>query len=112
MILGIDWGAWVSAFTALAIIGGVLLILFRQALAKDFTPASSHAALEKRVVEVEQRLALIPTHADMKAVTDRVASVERGVAVVQTSIDGVRESIARVEHMTDLLVKHQLEGRE
>ena len=41
-----------------------------------------------------------------------MAAVETGVAVVAKALEGVADGIKRIEHMTDLLIRHQLREDE
>lgn len=77
-----------------------------------FVPMHKHVALDSRVITLEQRLNAAPTHGDFAALTTRVNAVETGVAVLHATLKSVGESVGRVEHMTNLLLKHQLDREE
>lgn len=109
MTLDISWAAVGAITTLLTVAGGIALVLFRSALSREFVPLAAHAELSKRVSAVEHDLRAVPTHSDIAALSNRVGAVERGVAVVQEGVNGIRESIRRVELTTDRLLQHQLD---
>lgn len=88
--------------------GGALLGLVRLNMRGTFTSVRAHRELEQRVDAVEERVSRGPNHQDLTAMSLRLAEVERGVGVMSANLTGVREGVARVEHMTDLLVQTQL----
>lgn len=98
--------AWIAA--VLTLMGGLLLAFLRFKLAGDFARATDVTALAGRMNAMEQRLAQMPNHEDLRQLQARVGDVERGVAVVAEKVSGVAEIMKRVEHQTNLLVHHQL----
>lgn len=103
-----DWQETAGFVTVIGTAAGVAM---RSVLARartGMTPASAHADLTRRVDAIEQALATLPKSAEVTALTARVASVEKHVAVVGATLDGVANGVRRVEHMMDLLVQNEL----
>lgn len=98
--------AWILGILTLG--GGALIAWIRFRLAGDFARSGDVASLAARVTAMEQRLAQMPNHEDLRQLQARVGDVERGVAVVAEKVSGVAEIMKRVEHQTNLLVHHQL----
>ena len=98
--------AWILGLVALG--GGSLIAWIRFRLAGDFARSADVGSLAARVTAMEQRLAQMPNHEDLRQLQARVGDVERGVAVVAEKVSGVAEMMKRVEHQTNLLVHHQL----
>ena len=63
-----------------------------------------------RVTAIETRMERIPTHDDMAKVFERLGRLEVASGATSAALQGVKESMARVEHMVDLLVKFQMKG--
>lgn len=104
-----SWPAVGAIATIVTVAGGMALLWLRNQLARDFTPLVAHNDLARRVNALEHDLRTAPTHSDITGLTARVAAVEGAVGVVKEGVDGIRDSLHRVERMTDLLLKHQLE---
>lgn len=102
--------AWILGLVTL--LGGSLIAWLRFRLAGDFARSGDVSALAARVTAMEQRLAQMPNHEDLRQLQSRVGDVERAVAVVAEKISGVAEIMKRVEHQTQLLVHHQLREGE
>jgi len=103
-----DWQTLAAIVAVIGGAGGIVLWLARNALHGSFAPLRSHVALDDRVKVLEHRAGSVPGHADFAALATRVGAVETGVAVSQATLKGIEAGLARVEHMTDLLVKHQI----
>jgi hypothetical protein len=62
------------------------------------------------------QMSLQSLHDDQEKLRDRVASVEREVSVVSTSVEGqmkgLRRDVERVERKVDKLVNHLIEGAQ
>ncbi len=66
-------------------------------------------ALTSRIEGLEKKIVGMPTQEDMRELFRRLGHVESGVAVSTASLQANTAATARVEHMVDLLVKHQLD---
>lgn len=129
-MINIEWNQILPIIgVATVLLAGVILYVRSKldgVFAKTSDVASLRGEMEGRMEEmkgqieeargqiagVEKRLANMPDHADVRALDQRVAGVERGVAVVDAKLTGVVQGVGRVEHMVDLLVKHQMEGEK
>lgn len=111
-MISFEWKdlAWIVGVTAA--VGGLLLAFLRFKLAGDFAARSDVSALAGRMTAMEQRLATMPNHEDLRALQGRIGALEREVAVVGERLGGVTEILKRVEHQTQLLVHHQLREGE
>ena len=58
---------------------------------------------------VERHINSLPAEHEVSDITRRLGSVEAGVGIVNTSIEGVNAGLKRVERIMDLLLQHQLE---
>ncbi len=103
-----DWQTLAAIVAVIGGVGGIVLWLTRNALHGSFAPLRSHQGLEKRVESLEHRSNTVPGHGEFLALSLRVGAVETGVAVLQQSINGVAEGVKRIEHINDLLLKHQI----
>ncbi len=86
----------------------VIYRLIHGKLRDEFVLQADHDSLEERTATMEKRIGDMPAHGDFRSLSDRVGKVEQGVAVAQASLDGLGNSIKRVEHQVDLLVAHQI----
>ena len=107
--MSIDWQISAEVLTVFSILSAVALLVIRANLQGQFVTRDRHEELQARVADVEQKVAQMPSHADIRILIDRVGAVERGVAVVGTAIEGVKESTGRVEHMVDMLLQAAVE---
>lgn len=99
----------VVAFLAAAgLIGGMVIAWARWQLSGDFAKYADLTALSDRLKAVERKIDLAPTHADLRVIQDRIGGAEQGIAVGNARIQGVQESLGRVERDLTLLLQHQL----
>jgi hypothetical protein len=111
-VISFEWKdlAWILGVSG--IIGGVLLAFLRFKLAGDFAAKSDVSVLTGRITAMENRLATMPNHEDLRVMQARMGGLEREVAVVGERLGGVTEILKRVEHQTQLLVHHQIREGE
>lgn len=93
-------------------IAGVGYAVLRARMIGDFATAADVRALEERISELETTVRRVPSHDDIRQIGVRVGELERTTAVVSTEVRGVKDILGRVEQMTDLLVRHQLQGEK
>lgn len=104
-----DLPPWLIAGISLgSAIGLILFGWLRDRFGRDFARAADVGALATRMQAVETRIATMPDHRDIHALTARVAAVEGGIGVVTEKARGIEASLKRVEHAVDLLVQHQI----
>ncbi len=103
-----DWQEAAGLVTVIGAVGGLALRAVLGRTRAGLTPMAHHVALAARVENIERLLAGLPSAVEMKTLTDRVGSVETGVAVAQATLRGVSDGIGRVERMLDLLVQNEL----
>lgn len=98
-----------TAIIALAMaVGGIAIAWIRMRLSGDFATLADIGVLNDRLQEVEERIANLPHHDDVRVLSDRVAETEKGVAVVGEQVRTVAAGVTRLERMTELLVQHQI----
>jgi hypothetical protein len=105
----VNWSEVLAIFTLLSGVAGIIFMLLRTRLSTIFVTRHEHAELVERVNDMDERVAKLPSHADIGALTEKVSTVSRDVAVVGATVDGASRSISRVEHMMDMLMKNQLD---
>lgn len=108
MTLYLSWETVLWVIGAVGTIGGVLLAGLRYGLAGSFATPASVAALAERVEMVEVKFTAVPTHDDIRQLSNRLSEVERAVAVVGAQISGVHDGIKRLEADLRLLLQHHL----
>lgn len=107
-MIAFEWRDLAAIVTTAVIVGGLVLAFLRFKLAGDFAARGDLMKAIDRIDEVEERLAKMPSHNDLRALQDRVAELDRAVAVVAERVGGVHEILKRVEYQVQLLVRHQL----
>lgn len=106
-----EWLMLVVALTAaVGAVGGLLVAWARWQLAGTFADKAAIGGLSDRLERVEAQMAAGPSHADIRALSERVGAVERQVDVVGAELRGVRDGVARIERDLILLVQHHLRG--
>jgi hypothetical protein len=108
MIVDVNW-PHVAAITVVVVtLTGFVVWLLRARFAGDFASRADVVDLGERMGKIETRLSDTPTHADVNALSHRLAAVETGVAVVSAELRGIREGVGRIEHEVRLLREHEL----
>lgn len=102
------WQAGAGIAASMAMVGAAVVAVVRHMLRSEFVPRAQHDGLERRVMGMERHLANIPNEHDVNDLMRRLGNVETGVAVVQTTINGVNAGLNRVEHTVALVLEHQL----
>jgi len=93
----------------LTLIGGAGLWMLRQHILDVMAKKMEQVADQGiRLSAVEASIAALPRNEDLRLLSSRVADTERGVAVVGEQVRAVSSAVSRVEHMTTLLVEHQI----
>ena len=106
--------AWILAVLSIAgIVGGMVIGWVKYRLSDEFAKkadvagvGAGVAGLSTRVEAVERHIQTVPTHNDMRLLGERIAAVERGVAVVSAEMRGVGAGVARVENDLSLIKRH------
>nr|WP_294547644.1 DUF2730 family protein [uncultured Rhodopila sp.] len=106
----IDWQKWAALAALLGAIGSVLMVFVRRWLRSEFASAHSVAAVERRVGTLEQSHDALPGQEDFHSLGTRVAHLETGGAVLQSSVNDIRESIKGIGRNVELLLQHALRG--
>jgi hypothetical protein len=113
-VINLEWNQVLPVIGVITVLLGGVMLYVRQKLdgvfARSSEVASMREALEGRMETMERKMATMPDHADVRALGARMSNVESGVAVLGAQINGLAEGVRRVEHMVDLLVKHQMDG--
>ena len=106
----IDWQKWAALAALLGTIGGVLMVMVRRWLRTEF--ASHHAmnSVEGRVGRLEQSHGAMPDEEDFRTLGTRVAHLETGGAVLQSSVNDIRENLKGIGRNVELLLQHALRG--
>ncbi len=100
----------------LLVVGLLLVLVTAGVLAMARRPAQAQASsmpplggtLEQQMAEWDRRLATVPQHADLRSISDRLHAVERTCDVVRAEVGGMKDAVARVERMTNMLLEQQL----
>jgi predicted nucleic acid-binding Zn-ribbon protein len=108
MMPDFSWRDVVALLTVATIIGGLVIAWVRWQLSGDFAGKADISGLRTRMDEIEQQLRGVPTHEDVRRLSERIGAVERGVEVLGADLRGVREGISRLERDLHLLVQHEL----
>ena len=103
-----DWRDGFAFLSFVVLASGLVVAWIRWRLSDDFARKADISGIGTRLEEVERRMAGMPTHSDLRQLSDRVAAVERGVDVVGTEIRGVNAALNRVERDLSLLVQHHI----
>ena len=106
----IDWQRWAALVGMLSAIGGVLMVMFRRWLRSEFAGAHAMISAEHRLDRLEQSHNALPDQKDFHTLAVRVQHVETAGAVLQSSINDVRESIKGIGRNVELLLQHALRG--
>lgn len=102
--------AWILGVGAL--LSGALIAFVQWKLGSFFAKASDLVSLGAKLATLEQRIAQMPSHDDVRQLQQRIGGVEQGVAVVGTKVEGVEKIMVRVEHQVNLVSEHLIrEGR-
>jgi hypothetical protein len=106
------WQAGAGILASAVIVGGGAVAVVRHLLKADFVSKAQHEALDRRVDNVEKHLVALPSAGEVRDLTGRLARVETGVAVAQTTIEGVNAGLKRVESLVRVLVDQGLRKSE
>jgi len=102
------WQAILATLTGSVLVGTALLAAVRRMLRSDFVTREEQNRLEARMTGVEKHMVGMPTDHEVTGLMQRMGKVETGVAVVQSTCEGVNAGLKRVEHTVGLLLDHQL----
>ncbi len=108
MIVTFAWTELAAITSILVVLSAVALTLAKQFMRGTFTTRETHAELEVRVHAVELVLKHVPTRDDLRAVEQRLASMEILVSTLREGQSRVEEGMAGVRRVADLLLRHQL----
>jgi tetrahydromethanopterin S-methyltransferase subunit G len=100
-----DAGALLGVAT---VVGGMVIGWVRWRLSGDFASKSDISGLGDRMDEIEKQLRGVPTHDDVRRLSERISAVERGVDVVGAEVRAVKEGVGRAERDLHLLVQHAI----
>lgn len=114
-----DWGKLLQFSGVVSLIVSFGWMVAQSIIGNKFVTKADFGALGDRLSGIEVRLAGLPTHDEEAALSQRVAAVERGVAVVQAEVTGLRESTSligevlregqkRIEHQLGIVNSHLL----
>jgi hypothetical protein len=108
VIAGVNWTAVAAIMGVVVTLAGFCVWLLRARFQGDFASRGDVADLGERMGKIETRLRDTPTHADVSALSTRLAAVETGVAVVSAELRGIRDGVTRIEHAVRVLHEHEL----
>lgn len=110
MRLSLDWATLAEVVVVLTAVGGAHLAWLRMSLRSVFASKRGQSDLIARMETVEERLRGMATHHDVRELAARVDEIRRNVSVQEANLQGIRDSLDRVEHMVNLLLTSQLEN--
>nr|WP_255569578.1 DUF2730 family protein [Neoroseomonas alba] len=93
-------------------VSGALIAFLQWKLGSFFAKASDVTPLAGRVTAIEERLSKMPNHEDLRQLQERVGNVEKGVAVVDQKVSGLKDIMVAVSHQTTMLVQHHMNEKE
>jgi hypothetical protein len=108
MLQDIGWRDVVGRLTSATIMSGIVIAWVKYRLAGDFASKSDIADMSRRMEGVEAQMRQAPTHADITRLSERLSVVEKGVAVGNAELGGIRDGMARIERDLSLLVQHHI----
>jgi predicted nucleic acid-binding Zn-ribbon protein len=108
MLQDIGWRDVVALLTSATIMSGIVIAWVKYRLAGDFASKSDITDMSRRMEGIETQMRQSPTHADMAKLSERLSTVERGVAVGNAELGGLRDGMARIERDLNLLVQHHI----
>jgi len=107
------WKDIALALGAASTIGAIFIAWVRTQLSSDFAKKVDVTKLGAQIEAVETQMRGVPSHNDMRLLSERIGLVERSVAVVSAEIRGVGDGIGRLESDLRMVKEHLLnkEGR-
>lgn len=108
MLQDIGWRDVVGLLTSATIMSGIVITWVKYRLAGDFASKSDITDMSRRMEGIEAQMRLAPSHADITKLSERLSTVERGVAVGNAELGGLRDGMARIERDLNLLVQHHI----
>ncbi|HQU16648.1 MAG TPA: hypothetical protein PLO69_11175 [Gammaproteobacteria bacterium] len=100
----------VAAMSAAGTAGaGLLFAVLRGRFGEIFVTKAEHEETVTRLDAIEQRLSLAPSHDDFKQIVATVSDLARDIAVVGERVDGMKETLARIERQTSLFLQARIE---
>lgn len=108
MMADITWRDIGALLTVATIVGGLVIGWVRWRLSGDFASRADIGGIQARIDEIETRVRSLPNHDDLRRISERLGSVERGVDVVATEVRGLRDGISRVEQTATMLLNNAL----
>ena len=87
------------------LLGIGLIALWRFAPAVSQAPVNGSAMM----ADWDRRVRDMPQHADLRSISDRLATVERVCDVVRAEISGVKDAVGRIERLTNMLLKEKFD---
>ena len=107
--MNLSWEDVAAIATVASIMMSLLFFALRGRLSSEFVTQEQHDSALERIDQLELKLANVPTHADFKAMTDKLGVLSEQNAVVKERLEGARDSLARIERQVSLFVQAQLE---
>jgi hypothetical protein len=112
----IDWTTLsttaIAAVTVGSVVVGVATRMIRHTLRASFATIGQVNLVVERLDAVERRLEQMPNSQSITGFGVRLGGVEQNIAVARETISGVKEGLARVEHMMGLLLEAELRKEE
>jgi hypothetical protein len=104
----IGWRDVGSVLASVTLMSGIVIGWVKYRLAGEFASKSDIEGMSRRMEGIEQQMRQAPTHSDMSKLSERLSIVERGVAVGNAELGGIRDGMARIERDLNLLVQHHI----
>ena len=105
----LSWQALGAIAGMLVVLAGIALSLIRSNLKTSFVDIGTHNELVVRVTSVESRIIGSPTHDDLRALSAKLSGMVASMAGTTATLIGLGQSVSRVERMTELLLKNELD---
>lgn len=97
-----------ALLTIATVSGGLVIAWVKWRLSGDFAGRADIAAMNERLDTMDAKLRTVPTHDDVRRLSERLSHMEANVASIGADVRGLRDGISRVERDLHLLVQHEL----
>ena len=91
------------------VLSTLLYLLLRARLTNDFVTRREHNEVAERLGDNEAAIKAMPTRDDVAGLRAQLSGVSERVAVVNASLEGLKNGVTRIEHHLDLMMQSQLE---
>lgn len=111
-MIDLDWRDFAAIVTIASALSAFAVWVLRAKLSDDFARKADLTTISDRLGQLERGLRDVPSHGDVRALTDRLADMTTKVGVLEAHVVGVDNGIKRVEHdlrllLTSVIIKEE-----